>query len=48
MKGEKVQDFSTYNYNLTIDRLKEIQKEYDGPITIIINGEYYNLTKEEA
>lgn len=44
-----MQDFRKYYnyYNLTIDRLKEIQKEYNGSIVVIINGEYYNLINEE-
>lgn len=41
-----MQDFRTYDYTLTIDRLKEIQAEYAGDIVIIINGEYYNLIQE--
>lgn len=42
-----MQDFRTYNYNLTIEDLKKAQDEWDGPIVIIINGEYYNLITEE-
>ena len=34
-----MQDFRTYDYTLTIERLKEIQAEYNGPIVVIINGE---------
>ena len=43
-----MQDFRNYNYNLTIDDLKKAQEEWDGPIVIIINGEYYNLIMEEG
>ncbi len=43
-----MQDFQRYNYNLTIERLAEISEEYDGAITVIINGEYYNIVKKES
>ena len=40
-----MQDFTTYNYNITIDQLKEAQKLVKH-ITVIINGEYYDLIDE--
>lgn len=40
-----MQDFTTYNYNITIEQLKEAQKLVKD-ITIIINGEYYTLITE--
>lgn len=40
-----MQDFTTYNYNITIDQLKEAQK-FVKDITVIINGEYYTLITE--
>lgn len=40
-----MQDFTTYNYNITIDQLKEAQKIVKN-ITVIINGEYYDLIDE--
>lgn len=41
-----MQDFTRYDYTLTLERLGEIQKEYDGAILVIINGEYYELKRE--
>lgn len=41
-----MQDFTRYDYTLTLERLREIQKEYDGAILVIINGEYYELKRE--
>lgn len=41
-----MQDFRKYDFTLTIDRLKEIQAEYDGPILVVINGEYYELKND--
>lgn len=43
-----MQDFGTYNYNLTIEDLKKAQKDWNGPIVVIINGEYYNLVRESG
>ena len=40
-----MQDFTTYNYNITIEQLKEAQKIVKN-ITVIINGEYYTLIEE--
>lgn len=40
-----MQDFTTYNYNITIEQLKEAQKIVRN-ITVIINGEYYTLITE--
>lgn len=44
---DAMQDFSRYSYKLTLDDLKKAQEEWDGPIVVIINGEYYDLVKEE-
>lgn len=41
-----MQDFTTYNYNITIEQLKQAQKLVKTDITVIINGEYYTLIKE--
>lgn len=41
-----MQDFTTYNYNITIEQLKEAQKIVRN-ITVIINGEYYTLIDKE-
>lgn len=40
-----MQDFTTYNYNITIEQL---EKSFNlvGDISVIINGEYYTLIKE--
>lgn len=47
MKGaQNMQDFTTYDYNITIDQLKEAQKLVKH-ITVIINGEYYTLIDKE-
>ena len=40
-----MQDFKTYQYNITIEQLKEAQKIIKD-ITVIINGEYYTLIEE--
>lgn len=40
-----MQDFTTYNYDITISQLEQAQKIVDN-ITIIINGEYYTLIEE--
>lgn len=40
-----MQDFTTYNYNITLEQLKEAQKIVKD-ITVIINGEYYTLITE--
>ena len=40
-----MQDFTTYDYNITISQLEQAQKLIDN-ITVIINGEYYTLTEE--
>ena len=40
-----MQDFTTYNYNITLEQLREAQKLVKD-ITIIINGEYYTLIAE--
>ena len=38
-----MQDFTTYNYNITIDQLKDALQVVNKEITVIINGEYYHL-----
>lgn len=43
--GQRMQDFTTYNYNITLEQLKEAQKLVKD-ITVIINGEYYTLIEE--
>ena len=40
-----MQDFTHYNYNITIDQLKKAF-EVVSEISVIINGEYYTLIKE--
>ena len=40
-----MQDFTTYQYDITLEQLKEAQNIVDD-ITVIINGEYYTLAKE--
>ena len=37
-----MQDFTTYDYNITIEQLKQAQQIVKD-ITVIINGEYYTL-----
>lgn len=37
-----------YDYNITIDQLRDVRDEYDGHIYVIINGEYYLLTPDAA
>lgn len=42
-----LQEYKRYDFTVTIEKLKEIQKEYDGEITVIINGMYYELKRPE-
>ena len=39
-----MQDFESYQYNITLEQLKQAQKVVKD-ITVIINGEYYTLTE---
>ena len=40
-----MQDFTTYNYYITMEQLKQAQTIVKD-ITVIINGEYYTLIAE--
>ena len=40
-----MQDFTTYNYDITIEQLKKAFKIVPN-ISVIINGEYYTLIEE--
>ena len=40
-----MQDFTTYNYNITIEQLEKAFVLVDN-ISVIINGEHYTLIKE--
>jgi hypothetical protein len=41
-----MQDFNLYNYKITLDGIRKAA-EAGQHITVIINGEYYDLTPEE-
>lgn len=40
-----MQDFNTFDYDITIEQLKEAQKTVKD-ISVIINGEYYHLLEK--
>lgn len=43
-----MQNFTQYNYKLTVADLLRIAAETPEIITVIINGEYYDITPENS
>ena len=41
-----MQDFTTYDYNITIEQLKKAMELVDSEILVEINHEYYTLIEE--
>ena len=41
-----MQDFTMYDYTLTVDDLKKVIADGE-PVVVIINGEYYDLKGED-
>lgn len=42
-----MQEYKDYDFTLTIEDLKRVQQEWQGDITVIVNGMFYELVKEK-